>query len=328
MFSRKYKKQSKLKRLILKLLNVYAYNKETLNIENPNYKNQSGNLIKLNDKSFNYARGYLDLTRKIKNLDIYYRYAPKVNLWNSTDRWKRIVPDINKETLISVSLLSLKNSILNFLKNNKVKITLHLISDNSSNDFDSSILKLLNDDKIIVKRHVSKINGNRGSYLECCDQAEKAEDLIFFIEDDYLFEQDCIEELLLTFSRISSLLNEDIAMCPTDYPFYYDSLYKTSLLVGNKYKWRIVGETLLTFMISKNLFNKYKKKIRLVGEKVNEPFEKPLHEVYKEVKCIAPVNTLSYHISRTVPATTEDWLKTWNENYTTYKRYKLTSYHG
>ena len=88
MYSRKYNKQNKIKRFILKLLNVYAYNKETLNIANPNYKNYSKNIVKFNDKSFNFTQGYLEITRKIKKLDIYFRYAPSVNLWNSTERWK------------------------------------------------------------------------------------------------------------------------------------------------------------------------------------------------------------------------------------------------
>ena len=80
MFPRKHTKQNKIKRLILKLLNVYAYNKETLNIENPNYLNQSQNIVKINDKSFNFTRGYLDLSRKITKLDIFFRYAPNSRL--------------------------------------------------------------------------------------------------------------------------------------------------------------------------------------------------------------------------------------------------------
>ena len=43
MFPRKNTKQNRFIRLLLKLLNVYAYEKETLNIVNPNYKNQNGN---------------------------------------------------------------------------------------------------------------------------------------------------------------------------------------------------------------------------------------------------------------------------------------------
>ena len=105
---------SKFKRLFLKILNLYAYDKETLNLVNPNYKNYNKHLVKLNDKSFSYSRGYLKLTRKIKKLDIYFRYSPSNNLWNSSKNTQRVVQNIKKETLISVCLLSLKNSIVSF----------------------------------------------------------------------------------------------------------------------------------------------------------------------------------------------------------------------
>ena len=38
------------------------------------------------------------------------------------------------------------------------------------------IFNILKSDKIKVNKIDTKINGNRGSYLECCDQAEKADD--------------------------------------------------------------------------------------------------------------------------------------------------------
>ena len=128
MFPRNYTKQNKIKKFILKLFNLYAYEKETLNIVNPNYKNVGKNLIKLNEKSFNLSKGYLDLNRKIKKLDIFYRYSPNNNLWRSSKTWKRIIPNINKRTLISVCLTSLKESILFFLKENNLEINLNLIS--------------------------------------------------------------------------------------------------------------------------------------------------------------------------------------------------------
>ena len=198
---------------------------------------------------------------------------------------------------------------------NSLKVKLHLIADNSNQEFDNQLIKLINTKKIDVIKHNSKIKGNRGSYLECCDQAEKAQDLIFFIEDDYLFEEHSVNECLLTYSRISSLLDSEIILCPSDYPFFYDSLYKTSLFIGNKHRWRNVGETLLTFMFSKIVFKKYKKEIREVGEKINEPFEKPLHSIYKKAICLAPINSLSYHISRSVPDIDNEWKKLWEINY-------------
>ena len=320
MFSRKIIKQNKLKRIMLKLLNVYAYDKETLNIVNPDYKNVNGNLILLNDKSFNFSRGYLNLTRKINKLDIYFRYSPDNNMWNSTGSWKRIIPNIDKKTLISVCLISLKNSILHFLDNNKMEIKINLIADNSNQIFDEKILNILKSDKFKVSKFNSKINGNRGSYIECCDQAEEADDLIFFIEDDYLFENNCIDEILHTYSRISSSIKNDIIICPSDYPFFYDSLYQTTLFIGKNYKWRKINETLLTIMFSKEILKKYRQLIRKVGESINEPFEKPLHEVYKKVNCLAPINSLSHHISRSVPTVNEDWKKTWNDNFNQYTK--------
>ena len=320
MFPRKYNKQNKFLKLILKFFNLYAYEKETLNMVNPNYKNNGKNIIRFNDKSFIHAKGYLELSRKIKKLDIFYRFAPNNNLWNSSESWKRIIPNIDKETLISVNLVSLKESILYFLEKNNLEITLNLIADNSSALFDKKINKLLLSDKFIVKNYTSKIKGNRGSYLKCCDLAENSEDIIFFIEDDYLFEKTCINEMLLTYSRISTLLKNDIIMCPSDYPFYYDSLYNTNLYFGNNLRWRSVKETLLTIMFSKKILNKYLDKIRLVGEEENNPFEKPLHDIYEKQICIAPITTLSYHLGRDNPSLNEDYIKLWNYNLQNFKK--------
>ena len=318
MFPRKYKKLSSFKRFILKLLNVYALDRETLNLVNPNYKNSGNNIFNLNKESIILSNGFLKLERKIKSLDIFYRFAPNNLMWNSTTRWKRIIPDITKRDLILTSLTSLKKSIIKFSSDTKVKITINLICDSSEKSFNDCMLKLLDNDKIRINFIESKITGNRGTYLESCDQADKSEDLIFFIEDDYIFEENCIEEMIITYSRLSTIFNEDVFLCPSDYPFLYDSSYKTSLYIGNKYKWRTVEETLLTFMMSKKLYDRYKKNIRMVGEKENKPFEKPLHAIYKKIPCLSPVNSLSYHISRDHPATTEDWISLWNRNYTKF----------
>ena len=325
MFQRKYKKQNKFIKLLLKLFQLYAYDKETLNMVNPDYLNHGKNLIKFNDKSFNFSKGYLKITRKIKKLDIFYRYSPNNNLWNSSNAWKRIIANTDKKTLISVCLISLKESVINFLNKNKLEITINLISDNSNPDFDKSLEKILHSDKFKINKYTSNVKGNRGSYLECCDQATNADDIIFFIEDDYLFEKNCIDEMIFTYSRLSTLLGEDVVLCPSDYPFYYDSLYSTSLLLGKSLRWRSVKETLLTIMFSKQIFNNHLKNIRLVGEQKNSPFEKPLHDTYNEVNCLAPITTLSFHLGRDSPSLNEKYLSLWNNNLKIYKNFNLSS---
>ena len=124
----------------------------------------------------------------------------------------------------------------------------------------------------------------------------------------------------------------------TRYVLHFDNdVFMSSLNIA---KWNIYSVALqdLTFFTfsylkvnfnfknidqSKEIFNKFIKEIKLVGEQENDPFEKPLHDMYKSVNCLAPINSLSYHISRTVPATTENWLKVWNENFKDYKDFKI-----
>ena len=315
MFKRKLLKQNKFKRFLLKLLNIYALDKETFEFINPKLNQKAENYFKFNNKSILLSSGFLDFTRKIKKLDIFFRFSPDVDLWNSSGKWKRIIPNINKETLIKVSLISLKNSILNFLENNDFDISLNLIYDKSSDQFNNELKNILSNDKFKINIIKSKINGNRGTYLECCDQAEKSDDLIFFIEDDYIFKKDSIDELLFSYSRISSQTDKDIFLTPSDYVFYYDSDYITSIFIGKNYRWRIVKETLLTFIFSKKILNIHRDKIRSVGELNNDPFEKPLHEIFNNELCLAPIKSIGYHFSRTVPSIEPDWLLVWEENY-------------
>ena len=315
MLKRKLLKQNKLKRFLLKLFNLYALDKETFELINPKFDQKAENYFKFNDKSVILSTGFLTFKRKIKKLDIFYRYSPDISLWNSPGKWKRIISNINKETLIKVSLISLKKSILKFLESNTLDISLNLIYDKSSSEFNNQLSNILSNNKFKINIIKSKIDGNRGTYLECCDQAEKSEDLIFFIEDDYLFKKDSIEELLFSYSRISTQTEKELFFTPSDYVFYYDKNYTTSVFIGKNYRWRVVKETLLTFMFSKKLLNIYRNKIRAVGEVENDPFEKPLHEIFEKELCFAPISSTSFHISRTVPSIEPDWHKLWKENY-------------
>jgi len=315
MFKRKLYKQNKLKKFLLKLFNLYALDKETFELVNPKFDKKAENYFKFNDKSVILSTGFLTFKRKIKKLDIFYRYSPDISLWNSPGKWKRIISNINKETLIKVSLISLKKSILKFLESNTLDISLNLIYDKSSSEFNNQLSNILSNNKFKINIIKSKIDGNRGTYLECCDQAEKSEDLIFFIEDDYLFKKDSIEELLFSYSRISTQTEKELFFTPSDYVFYYDKNYTTSVFIGKNYRWRVVKETLLTFMFSKKLLNIYRNKIRAVGEVENDPFEKPLHEIFEKELCFAPISSTSFHISRTVPSIEPDWHKLWEENY-------------
>lgn len=316
MFKRKFKKQSRILRLILRLLKIYAVERDNFNLVNPPIKNEGKSTFIFNNKSIVLPNGYVDIKRKVKNLDIILRYCSTVNLWKTSQTWKRIIPDINKETLILTCFKSLITSINNFKKkyNDELKIKLHLVDDGHQEDFNQKLISLSDQLNVETKYYKNENQGNKQSFQKCLKLSKNFKDLVFFVEDDYLFEQNAIEECVLSYSRLATQLDQDIIISPTDYWFYYDTLYNTSVILGANYKFRFVGETLMTFLTSKKIIEENYDLIEKVSLEENDPFEKPLHELYKKHPCLAPIGSLSYHISTIASGTTphSNWKKTWD----------------
>ena len=123
------------------------------------------------------------------------------------------------------------------------------------------------------------------------------EDLVFFVEDDYLHFETMLEEMILTFERISSQTGRDIFMCPSDYPYLYMNNEKTNILIGNKRHWRTISKSLCTFLTSVSLLEKYWSKFEKNCEDRHDPFEKYINEIYKTEICISPIKSLSVHLT-------------------------------
>ena len=134
--------------------------------------------------------------------------------------------------------------------------------------------------------------------LSCYEIAKKnTDDLVFFVEDDYIHFAPTLEEMIASYERISSQIKKDIFMCPTDYPYLYMNNSKTNVLIGNKRHWRTVEETLCTFMTSKELLEKYWDNFYKTCLERHDPFEKYINEVYKNEFCISPLKSLSIHLT-------------------------------
>ena len=54
-------------------------------------------------------------------------------------------------------------------------------------------------------------------------------------------------------------------------------------------------ESLVTFMTSKDLIEMNFIKLEKMGIEWIDPWEKPLHEIYKKNPCLSPVPALAYH---------------------------------
>ena len=126
---------------------------------------------------------------------------------------------------------------------------------------------------------------------------ENGEDLIFFVEDDYIHFESIISETVKTYERISSQLGKDIFVCPSDYPFFYMGNEKTNILLGNERHWRTINKSLCTFFTSKALLNKYWDNFEKNCLDRHDPFEKYINEIYEKELCISPIKSLSIHMA-------------------------------
>ena len=69
-------------------------------------------------------------------------------------------------------------------------------------------------------------------------EAKKSEDLIYFVEDDYLHQKHAISEMIFTYERLASQINKDLILCPTDYPYLYAKADVTQNYLCHNYQWR------------------------------------------------------------------------------------------
>jgi len=263
----------------------------------------------LNEKSIVLPLGEVKITKKVNSILIVLRMNTDIEIW---DQNRRRLFEYPKIEYTKRSLNSLIRSI-NFLKNKHTTINIRtiIVDDNSSAEnlnvikkiIDGNNIEIINLDYSKYKKEISEQKNketfaNLASLLQSFEIGKDAgEDLIYFIEDDYLHFEPMLEEMVASYERIASQLNKDIFMCPSDYPYLYMNNEKTNVLIGNKRHWRTVDKTLCTFLTTKNLLDKYWENFYKNCLDRHDPFEKYLNEIYSKEICISPLKSLSLHVT-------------------------------
>ncbi len=301
-----------MKKIFIKLAKALGYEiLDQNNFVSPTLdKELNENLSDFNDSSIVLPLGEVKITRKIKSLLIVFRTNTSVEIWDQNKKRLFEYPKIEYATR---SLISLIKSI-KFLRQKlpEINVKLIILDDHSNSENLEKINKIseqeesseiisLDHDKyksVISKQKSTETFSNLASLLNSFEIGkDQGEDLVFFVEDDYLHFETMLEEMISSFQRICSQLGKDIFMCPSDYPYLYMGNEKTNVLIGNKRHWRIVNKTLCTFLTSKTLINKYWDNFKKTCENRHDPFEKYLNEIYQKEICISPLKSLSLHLT-------------------------------
>ena len=306
-------KKNIIKKLFIKLSKALGYEIiDQSEFSSPTLQKElNEDLSIINEKSIVLPLGEVKITKKINSLLIIFRTNTDVEIWDQNK--KRLF----EEPKIEYSLRALKSLIgsINFSKTKypSIKFKTIIVDDKSKEENLDKIKKLidgsgldisitpLNHEKYeetIKQQKNDQTFSNLASLLQSFELGkEHGEDLVFFIEDDYLHFEPMMEEMIASYERIASQVNKDIFMCPADYPYLYMNNEKTNILIGNKRHWRTINQTLCTFMTTKSLLDKYWDNFYNTCLDRNDPFEKHLNEIYTKEFCISPLKSLSLHLT-------------------------------
>ena len=292
-------------------------------------------LSELGKKSINLPLGEVKIIRKVKALDIIIRTCASVNML--TQNKSRL---FEKEK-IEYTIRTIR-SLLNSSKDpdlKQLKINFKVIDHNSTSENLAAIdnvfkefkkeYSLINLDVSKFINNIEKTNqrgenvtnnqiSNMANIHQSLLEAKKCEDLIYFVEDDYIHKKESLKEMIFTYERLASQINNDIILCPTDYPYLYAKSEVTQNFLGQNYHWRKVNETLCTFLTSKKMVEKYWDKYVSMCKKEHAPFEKPLHDIYEEELCISPIPSLALHFTNVNSifglSPNVNWKEIWEQN--------------
>ena len=294
-------------------------------------------LSMIGKRSLTMPMGKVDITRPVKSLTIILRTCASVNMLTQS---KKRLFDQEKSEYTLRSLNSIINS-LNFAKELFKNINIELIvvdhiseknvvkkikSIISNQFFKSRFIHLNVDD---FKKNINPINqknekvtfnqiSNMSNIHQSLLLAKECDDLIYFVEDDYIHSIDAIKEMILTYEKLSSMLKQELVLCPTDYPYLYSKIENAKIFLGNKSHWRSIKETLCTFLMSKEMVIKYWDELTSTCKFEHYPFEKPFHKIYDKEYCLSPIPSLAIHCTNINSvfglSPNIDWKKAWDES--------------
>ena len=327
-------KKSIIKKLFIKLSKILGYEMiDQSEFSSPTLeKKLNEDLSIINEKSIVLPLGEVKITKKVNSVLIIFRTNTDIEIWDQNKR------RLFEQPKIEYSLRALKSLIrsINFSKTKypNIKFKTIIVDDKSKKENLNKLKELIDESSLdisithldhdkyketIKQQKNDQTFSNLASLLQSFELGrEHGEDLVFFVEDDYLHFEPMIEEMIASYEKVASQINRDIFMCPADYPYLYMNNEKTNILIGNKRHWRTINQTLCTFMTTKPLLDKYWDNFYNTCLDRNDPFEKHLNEIYTKEFCISPLKSLSLHLTNVNSSyglsPFIDYKKLWDEN--------------
>ena len=300
-----------LKKIFIKLCRLIGFEIiDQSNFSSPTLSKDLNDTLSIQGKkSITIPLGQIEIKNKINSLKIIVRTCTSELIM---DQNKRRIFDEEKNEYTFRTLRSLIKSInkaaavfenikfhlivtdTNSSKKDMDKIQEILNKSNIKNKFKSIDLDSFKN-KIKSGYSKAKFSNMANFYTSLMIAKEESDDIFYFVEDDYLHSENAITEMIFAYEKFNTIFSKDLVLLPSDYPYLYAKDEATKIYLGEKYHWRLVSESLVTFMTSKRVIEKNYNNLKKMGIEWIDPWEKPLHDIYNSNPCLSPVPSLAVH---------------------------------
>ena len=272
-------------------------------------KNLNETLSVQGKKSITIPLGQVNIKNKINSLKIIVRTCTSELIM---DQNKRRIFNEEKNEYTFRTLRSLIKSINKAsLEFKNIKFDLIVTDTNSSKEDIDIIQEILNKsnienrfqsinledfkDKIKPGYSKAKFSNMANFYTSLLIAKKESADIFYFVEDDYLHSENAITEMIFSYEKFNTIFSKDLVLLPSDYPYLYTKDEVTKIYLGEKYHWRLVSESLVSFMTSKKVIEENYNSLEKMGIEWVDPWEKPLHDIYSSNPCLSPIPSLAVH---------------------------------
>jgi len=254
------------------------------------------------------------LPRSVTHLDIYLRTCARVEVFGGEHRRFVGVP---KSELIVRCLRSLLSSV-RFAQESglRTKFSITVVDDHSDPPCLDALRRVLQDSGLSTDIVSLDKYGNGPSLAATYELARKnAKDLIYFAEDDYLYDRCAFLEAVRSYERLAGTLDRDIVLTLADFPDRYRRIDPAYILLGQSRHWRSVKSTTGTIILSREIFQKYWENFQGltrygVDDGVTEA--NTIDPIYAKTPCFSPLPSLALHLEvRDTLSPFVDWQSWW-----------------
>lgn len=176
-------------------------------------------------------------------------------------------PSRNRSEISQRSINSLLKSIKWCTEKSDQAIhTIKIFNDQSSDstlEFINTTIKKYSSDRIIIEMESLIIGGVMNSIRACYEwMSDKGQDIVYQVQDDYLFEPNAIFEMIDVFNQLNIDLDTHAVICPYNQPIYwrigyrYKSTPRMIVPAAHRY-WIQLYDIPCTFMTSVYQFNRH-----------------------------------------------------------------------